>query len=168
MLTFYPSRIPDPGVKKAPNPGSATLAILMLVTSVWFSQLIHRRSRSASRPRAGRRCWCRRDLPSSDQSSKTITGWGKTYFRKIHGLGDAYFLCFCSSRKITCTNSNSNVGVLTSVADVFGPPGSWSVSTRYASGSGLGSFYHQAKKVRKTLFPIVLWLLYDFFFWKIM
>jgi hypothetical protein len=22
MLTFYPSRIPDPGVKKAPNPGS--------------------------------------------------------------------------------------------------------------------------------------------------
>jgi hypothetical protein len=28
MLTFYPSWIPDPGVKKAPNPGSgsATLA----------------------------------------------------------------------------------------------------------------------------------------------
>jgi hypothetical protein len=25
MLTFYPSRIPDPGVKKAPDPGSATL-----------------------------------------------------------------------------------------------------------------------------------------------
>jgi hypothetical protein len=24
-LIFYPSRIPDPGVKKAPNPGSATL-----------------------------------------------------------------------------------------------------------------------------------------------
>jgi hypothetical protein len=22
MLTFYPSRIPDPGVKKAPDPGS--------------------------------------------------------------------------------------------------------------------------------------------------
>jgi hypothetical protein len=27
MLTFYPSRIPDPGVKKAPDPGSATLLI---------------------------------------------------------------------------------------------------------------------------------------------
>jgi hypothetical protein len=29
MLTFYPSRIPDPGVKKAPDPGSgsATLTI---------------------------------------------------------------------------------------------------------------------------------------------
>jgi hypothetical protein len=25
MLTFYPSRIPDPGVKKAPDLGSATL-----------------------------------------------------------------------------------------------------------------------------------------------
>ena len=25
MLTFYPSRIPDPGVKKAPDPGSVTL-----------------------------------------------------------------------------------------------------------------------------------------------
>jgi hypothetical protein len=25
MLTFYPSRIPDPGVKKTPDPGSATL-----------------------------------------------------------------------------------------------------------------------------------------------
>jgi hypothetical protein len=25
ILTFYPSRIPDPGVKKAQDPGSATL-----------------------------------------------------------------------------------------------------------------------------------------------
>ncbi len=43
---------------------------------------------------------------------------------------------------------------------VFGPPGSESVSTRSRSGSG--SFYHQAKIVRKTLIPTVLWLLYDF------
>ncbi len=28
MLTFYPSRISDPGVKKAPDPGSATLFFL--------------------------------------------------------------------------------------------------------------------------------------------
>ena len=27
MLTFYSSRIPDPGVKKAPDPGSATLQV---------------------------------------------------------------------------------------------------------------------------------------------
>ncbi len=33
-----------------------------------------------------------------------------------------------------------------------------SVSQRYRSGS----FYHQAKIVRKTLIPTVLWLLYDF------
>ncbi len=46
----------------------------------------------------------------------------------------------------------------------FGPPesGSWSISTRYGSGSGAGSFYHQAKIVRKTLNPTVLWLLQDF------
>ncbi len=25
ILIFYPSRMPDPGVKKAPDPGSATL-----------------------------------------------------------------------------------------------------------------------------------------------
>jgi hypothetical protein len=31
MLTFYPSRIPDPGVKKAPDPGSgsATLPVTL-------------------------------------------------------------------------------------------------------------------------------------------
>jgi hypothetical protein len=27
ILTFYPSRIPEPGVKKAPDPGSATLQV---------------------------------------------------------------------------------------------------------------------------------------------
>ena len=27
MLTFYPSRIPDPGVKKAPDPGSGTATL---------------------------------------------------------------------------------------------------------------------------------------------
>ncbi len=50
---------------------------------------------------------------------------------------------------------------LTSVADpdpsdpyVFGPPGSGSISQRYGSGSG--SFYHQAKIVRKALIPTVL------------
>jgi hypothetical protein len=43
---------------------------------------------------------------------------------------------------------------------VFGPPGSGSTSQRYGSGSG--SFYHQAKIVRKTLIPTVLRLLLDF------
>jgi hypothetical protein len=37
---------------------------------------------------------------------------------------------------------------------VFGPPGSDSISQRYASGSGF--FYQQAKIVRKTLIPTVL------------
>jgi hypothetical protein len=43
------------------------------------------------------------------------------------------------------------IDVFYSVADVFGPPGF--VSQRYGSCSGSGSFYHQAKKVRKTLIP---------------
>jgi hypothetical protein len=42
--------------------------------------------------------------------------------------------------------------------DVFVPPGSRSVNTRYESGSGF--FYHHAKIVRKTLVPIVLWTFY--------
>ncbi len=41
----------------------------------------------------------------------------------------------------------------------FGPPGSGSVCQKY----GYGSFYHQAKTVRKPLIPNVLWLFYDFF-----
>jgi hypothetical protein len=43
---------------------------------------------------------------------------------------------------------------------VFGPPGSGSTSQRYGSGSG--SFYHQAKIVRKTLIPTVLLFLLNF------
>jgi hypothetical protein len=39
---------------------------------------------------------------------------------------------------------------------VFGPPRSASISKRYGSGSGSGSFYHQAKIVRKTLIHTVL------------
>ncbi len=45
---------------------------------------------------------------------------------------------------------------------VFGPPGSesGSISQRHA---GSGSFYHQAKVVRKTLIPTVLLLLFNFY-----
>ncbi len=45
---------------------------------------------------------------------------------------------------------------------VFGPPWSGSISQRYGSGS----FYHQAKIVRKTSIPTVLRLLLDFLFCK--
>jgi hypothetical protein len=46
--------------------------------------------------------------------------------------------------------------ISTSVPDqhVYGPPGSGSISQRYGSGSGF--FYQQAKIVRKTLIPTVL------------
>jgi hypothetical protein len=57
-----------------------------------------------------------------------------------------------------------------SVADpdphVFGPPGSGSISQRYGSESG--SFYHQAKIVRKTMILTALCLLFDFLSLKMM
>ena len=31
MLSFYPSRIPDPGVKKAPDPGSGSATLLFII-----------------------------------------------------------------------------------------------------------------------------------------
>jgi hypothetical protein len=60
--------------------------------------------------------------------------------------------------------------VIISVADpdlnpdlyVFGPPGSVSGSIGQRHGSGSGSFYRQAKIVRKALISTVLILLFDF------
>jgi hypothetical protein len=56
-----------------------------------------------------------------------------------------------------------NLKLESSVADpdppdphVFGPPGSGSGSISQKYGSGSGSFYHQAQKVRKTLIPTAL------------
>jgi hypothetical protein len=48
---------------------------------------------------------------------------------------------------------------LTSDQYVFGPPGSGSGSIRQRYGSGAGSFYHQAKIVRKTLIPTFFYFL---------
>ncbi len=45
--------------------------------------------------------------------------------------------------------------------NVFGPPGSGSISQMYWPGSRSG-FYNQANIIRKTLIPTVLWLLLDF------
>jgi hypothetical protein len=38
MLTFYPSRIPDPGVKKAPDPGSGSTTLQKSSDAVVFSR----------------------------------------------------------------------------------------------------------------------------------
>jgi hypothetical protein len=62
--------------------------------------------------------------------------------------------CFFSPYSVLCPVIRKIRADALSVADpisaVFGLPGSGSVSQRY------GSFYHQAKKVRKTLSPTVL------------
>jgi hypothetical protein len=39
---------------------------------------------------------------------------------------------------------------------IFEPPGSGSISQRYGSGFGSGSFYHHEKIARKTLIPTIL------------
>jgi hypothetical protein len=38
MLTFYPSRIPDPGVKKAPDPGSGSTILHNTIVTAIFLQ----------------------------------------------------------------------------------------------------------------------------------
>jgi hypothetical protein len=65
---------------------------------------------------------------------------------------------YFASRHISrhCVKKQLSSCLISSVWDpdpyVFEPPGSGSVSQRY----GYGSFYHQAKIVRKTLIPAVL------------
>jgi hypothetical protein len=36
MMTFYPSRIPDPGVKKSPDPGSGSATLYYLFSNYIF------------------------------------------------------------------------------------------------------------------------------------
>jgi hypothetical protein len=63
--------------------------------------------------------------------------------------------CFCLTIVLPYTKTKMLQMVDSSVAadpHVFGPPGSGSIIQKYVSGS----FYHQAKIVRKTLIPIIL------------
>jgi hypothetical protein len=39
MLTFYPSRIPDPGVKKAPDPGSGSATLIFYFEKLLIEKL---------------------------------------------------------------------------------------------------------------------------------
>jgi hypothetical protein len=101
----------------------------------------------------------------------TAKPWGYAFLQNIflrlwlpgfiQFFGDPIFLCVCF-RGFICFRKT--IGIGTSVADpdpnldpldphVFGPP---------------GSFYHQAKKVRKTLIPTALLLLFDFLSLKMM
>ncbi len=76
----------------------------------------------------------------------------------------AHHLPAQATQLVPCTPSNCRRGrtLQGSVADPnpdpYGPHGSGSINHSYSYGSGL--FYHQAKIVRKTLIPTVLWLFY--------
>ncbi len=75
-----------------------------------------------------------------------------------------YITCFdvvCVIRILECNIYKTKLIFGTkkgSVADpyVFGPSGAGAGSASQRYGSGSGSFYHQAKLVRKTLIPTVL------------
>jgi hypothetical protein len=85
------------------------------------------------------------------------------YARHMTGLRERFGY---PPRLATPSQVSQYSSLLSSVADpdpyVFGPPGSGFISQRFGSGSGSGSFYHQAKIVRKSLVPTALWLLFDF------
>ncbi len=79
------------------------------------------------------------------------------------GSGFVGSTCFCASRILIHQGLRQDglPGICSSVLRIrirLVLPRSWSISSRYGSGS----FYHQAQIVRKTLIPTVLWLLYDF------
>ncbi len=81
---------------------------------------------------------------------------------KFKLIGHTTFIAYCTQIKYHASHY-----VSISVSDpnpsdpsVFGPPGSgsWSGPGSISQRYGSGSFYHQAKIVRKTLIPTVLWL----------
>jgi hypothetical protein len=44
ILIFYPSRIPDPGVKKAPDPGSGSATLLRTQLIITFWKLVRQKT----------------------------------------------------------------------------------------------------------------------------
>jgi hypothetical protein len=78
-------------------------------------------------------------------------------------MNDNFLFMVCYTQNFIlikqCCGSRSASG-----AKCFGPTGSASVIHKYRSGSGFGSFHHQANIVRKTLtFNVFLQFLYDFY-----
>jgi hypothetical protein len=76
-----------------------------------------------------------------------------------------FFIIFIPQQ---CCGSGSESGSDPQDPHVFEPPGSGSGSVSQRYGSGSGSFNHQAKKIRKTLIPTALPLLFEFLSLKMM
>jgi hypothetical protein len=81
-----------------------------------------------------------------------------------HGIKVTVFFCLCPIKIcdilifFTCSVADPDQNPDSDVPDphVFGPSGSGSISQRYGSGSGFGSFFHLAKIVIKILIPNAL------------
>ncbi len=79
--------------------------------------------------------------------SDTICPWILSEYRNV---------CFYVTTQLQCFRSGSE--------SKSGSVGSGSISQRFGFGSG--SFYHQAKIIRKTWIPTALWLLLTFYLSK--
>jgi hypothetical protein len=66
------------------------------------------------------------------------------------------FIFFRTASTVVTSDADPNPDTDPSDLYVFWPPGSGSGSSSQRYGFGSGSFYHQAKIVRKTLIPPVL------------
>ncbi len=140
ILIFYPSWIPDPGVKKAPDPGSGTAVLLELHRFHRGSQIFWKQKIQTFSWMDFLYCWSMLqklvEWDTDNCSSLFFVAIQCIYFSKF-GLHFGFLISL---------NSEWKRKVLTSVGDpdelyVFGP-----------SESGSGSLYHQAKKPWFLLF----------------
>jgi acetyl-CoA acetyltransferase len=87
----------------------------------------------------------------------------------VNSLGGIQVLFPILESAASFTQSAASTPPTTAAEDAAFLPSSQVCTTIHqCCGSGSGSFYHQAKKVRKTLIPTALWLLFDFLSLKMM
>jgi hypothetical protein len=92
------------------------------------------------------------------------------FFLRFHSY--IFLLVFLPFSATACDkelkDKKFNLCAVLGIQIVFGSPGSGTCSSSTRCGSGSGSLYNQAKIVRKTLIPTVLWLfLWLFIFEKL-
>ncbi len=89
------------------------------------------------------------------------------HFTPVQYVHNIYLFLHCSYMSLSWESSVADPDPNSDLEPyVFDSPGSGSISQRYGSGSG--SFYHQAKIVRKPWFLLFSDFLLTFYLWKMM